>query len=58
MGEPMKRQKKLIALLLSTVMLFSMTALLTGCGSEKPTGEKTHVVLNEVAHSIFYAPCM
>ena len=52
----MKRQKKLIALLLSTVMLFSMTALLTGCGSEKPTGEKTHVVLNEVAHSIFYAP--
>lgn len=54
----MKKGKKLIALLLTAVMLFSVTALLTGCGSEKKeiTGEKTHVVLNEVAHSIFYAP--
>ena len=54
----MKKEKKFIALLLSAVMLFGMTALLTGCGSKEPaaTGDKTHVVLNEVAHSIFYAP--
>lgn len=52
----MKKPKKLIALLMSTVMLFSMSAFLTGCGSEEPSGDKTHVVLNEVAHSIFYAP--
>lgn len=52
----MKKPKKLIALLMSVVMLFSMSAFLTGCGSEEPTGDKTHVVLNEVAHSIFYAP--
>lgn len=54
----MKKGKKLIALLLAAIMLFSVTALLTGCGSEKSetTGDKTHVVLNEVAHSIFYAP--
>lgn len=54
----MKKKKKFIALLLSTVMLFSVTALLAGCGSEETAaaGDKTHVVLNEVAHSIFYAP--
>ena len=54
----MKRKKQWISLLLSTVMLFSAVTLLAGCGSEKPgvTGDKTHVVLNEVAHSIFYAP--
>lgn len=52
----MKKQKKLIALLMSTAMLFGTAALLVGCGSEEPTADKTHVVLNEVAHSIFYAP--
>lgn len=52
----MKKQKKLIALLMSTAMLFGTAALLAGCGSEEPTADKTHVVLNEVAHSIFYAP--
>ena len=54
----MKKRNKLIALLLTSVMLFGMTALLTGCGSKdnETTGDKTHVVLNEVAHSIFYAP--
>lgn len=54
----MKKEKKFIALLLSAVMLFGITALVTGCGSSEPaaTGDKTHVVLNEVAHSIFYAP--
>lgn len=58
MGEPMRKGKKLTALLLAAVMLFSMTVLVTGCGSEKSqnNGDKTHVVLNEVAHSIFYAP--
>lgn len=54
----MKKGKKLTALLLAAVMLFSVTVLITGCGSEKSqtNGDKTHVVLNEVAHSIFYAP--
>lgn len=52
----MKKQKKLIALLMSAAMLFGTAALLAGCGSEEPTADKTHVVLNEVAHSIFYAP--
>lgn len=54
----MKKGKKLTALLLAAVMLFSVTVLVTGCGSEKSqtNGDKTHVVLNEVAHSIFYAP--
>lgn len=54
----MKKKKRLLSLFLSAVMLFSAAALLTGCGSEKQgaAGDKTHIVLNEVAHSIFYAP--
>lgn len=54
-------KKKLIAVLLSAAMLVTM---LTGCGSKTDVaaeggaiaGETTKVVLNEVAHSIFYAP--
>lgn len=54
----MKKGKKLISLLLSALMLFSATVMLTGCGAEDApdAGGKTHVILNEVAHSIFYAP--
>ncbi len=53
----MKKNRKIIALLLSAIMLFGMTAFLTGCGSEETTSPgHPHVVLNEVAHSIFYAP--
>lgn len=60
----MKKNRKITALLLSAVMLFSTCALLTGCGSDTGTSSNTkgeskndtHVVLNEVAHSIFYAP--
>ncbi|MCM1044986.1 MAG: ABC transporter substrate-binding protein [Candidatus Gastranaerophilales bacterium] len=35
-----------------------LAVMLTGCGgkSDKKTGAKTQVTLNEVAHSIFYAP--
>ena len=44
--------KKMISLILMMSLLCSL--LLTGC-SEKSAG-KTKVVLNEVAHSIFYAP--
>ncbi len=46
---------KLLAAGLAAAM--AMTAL-TGCGGEGGTGEagRTKVVLNEVAHSIFYAP--
>lgn len=37
---------------------FTLTLTLTGCGAEGKAsdGGKTKVVLNEVAHSIFYAP--
>lgn len=44
--------KKLISLTLTMTLLFSL--LLTGCGT-KESGNR-EVVLNEVAHSIFYAP--
>lgn len=54
--------KKVGALLLSTML---MAVTLSGCGAESENGggtisgngsPKTKVVLNEVAHSIFYAP--
>lgn len=44
--------KKKISLLLMMCMLFS--TILTGCGKEEGSLQK--VTLNEVAHSIFYAP--
>lgn len=44
--------KKWICLLLA-----GMLGLMTGCGSQEgPTADLTPVTLNEVAHSIFYAP--
>lgn len=47
----LKRAGVVCAALLTTVMV------MTGCGdTESPKGGKTEVVLNEVAHSIFYAP--
>lgn len=51
-------KKKLLSLTLSALLL---CGLLAGCGTTKdtaPTSKKgtTKVVLNEVAHSIFYAP--
>lgn len=54
-------KKKFLSLLLASLML---GGTLSGCGSttastdtaHAPTGKKTAVVLNEVAHSIFYAP--
>lgn len=54
-------KKKLIAVLLSLTML---VPVLAGCGCKTATdeeggtvtGETTKVVLNEVAHSLFYAP--
>ena len=53
----MKHSKKLIALFISCVLVFG---LFTGCGSEDTSGgsaqKMTKVTLNEVAHSIFYAP--
>ena len=41
----------------SLLLVLSMTAALVlgGCGKKSASGS-THVVLNEVAHSIFYAP--
>ena len=53
----MKKTKKICALLLAGALPI---LALAGCGSaageKKPEGEMTKVVLNEVAHSIFYAP--
>lgn len=49
-------KKKFIALLLSSLCVIS---LLSGCGSkteDTAAGQNTPVTLNEVAHSIFYAP--
>lgn len=49
-------KKKFITLLLSSLCAFS---LLAGCGSkteDADAGQNTPVTLNEVAHSIFYAP--
>lgn len=53
--------KKFISALLITGVCASL--LLTGCGKEKTSGqahrqeeERTELILNEVAHSIFYAP--
>ena len=50
----MKRRKVTVAVL--SVVLAA--AALTGCGSAQQTNgpKKTRVVLNEVAHSLFYAP--
>ena len=45
----MKKRLKLLFALLSA------SALLAGCGGKK-TEETTNVTMNEVAHSIFYAP--
>ncbi|MDO5410402.1 MAG: ABC transporter substrate-binding protein [Lachnospiraceae bacterium] len=42
---------------LSFILMFSLSIplLLSGCGKKSASGS-THIVLNEVAHSIFYAP--
>ena len=52
----MKRCRKILALVLCMILA---GLSLTACSSKKAevkTGGKTKVVLNEVAHSIFYAP--
>ena len=49
-------RKKILAFVLAAAMA---AACLSGCGGKEKEGEgaaKTEVVLNEVAHSIFYAP--
>ena len=48
-----RKNTKALTLLLSLTILFSV--LLSGCGETK-NGDMQKVVLNEVAHSIFYAP--
>jgi NitT/TauT family transport system substrate-binding protein len=42
-----------------SLLLVCLLGILTGCGSQgqsNASGDLTHVTLNEVAHSIFYAP--
>lgn len=46
-----KNWKKITAVLLTATMLLG-----TGCGKKEKTEEAAKVTLNEVAHSIFYAP--
>lgn len=46
-------KKRILATLLAGVLALT---ILTACSSEKTESENTKVVLNEVAHSIFYAP--
>ncbi len=45
--------KRIISLF---AVLFLFTTLLVACGSDESSSERTKVTLNEVAHSIFYAP--
>ena len=47
------KKKRIFCLLL--VLLLCLAAL-PACGSKKSSGDLTKVTLNEVAHSIFYAP--
>ena len=49
-------KKKATCILLS--LLLACSGLIAGCGSKSPghSGKSTKVTLNEVAHSIFYAP--
>lgn len=46
-------KKRIFSILMLTI--FAMASV-CGCGREKTKGENTQVTLNEVAHSIFYAP--
>ncbi len=46
-------KKRFLCILLTAVMT---CALLAGCGSSSDTADLPAVTLNEVAHSIFYAP--
>lgn len=48
-------KKKLVVFLCVFTMMVSMLAGIAGCGKEEET-DLTPVTLNEVAHSIFYAP--
>ena len=56
----MKRNPKMKFLSLTLCLLLSSALLLSGCGDKGSSGTggsgSTKVTLNEVAHSIFYAP--
>ena len=49
------KTKKVMAAILAVLLA---AGALTGCGNAEQTNgpKKTRVVLNEVAHSLFYAP--
>ena len=49
------KKKLVVFFCVCTLMVTMMAGVLTGCKKEAQTG-LTRVVLNEVAHSIFYAP--
>lgn len=49
-----RKNTKALTLLISLTMLCSV--LISGCGETAKNGDMKKVVLNEVAHSIFYAP--
>ena len=49
------KKKLMVFLCALTLMTTTMAGMLVGCGKEEETGMKP-VVLNEVAHSLFYAP--
>lgn len=46
-------KKKIIAF---SLVLLLFTSLITGCGKNEGNSNLTKIVLNEVAHSVFYAP--
>lgn len=51
-----KSWKKIAAALLAAALLAAAMLLTSGCGKKENTEEAARVTLNEVAHSIFYAP--
>ena len=49
------KKKLVVFFCVSAMMIAMMAGVLAGCKKEEPAG-MTPVILNEVAHSIFYAP--
>ena len=54
MKNPVKKSERFI--LLFTMLLFALALALAGCSQASAVKKNVPITLNEVAHSIFYAP--
>ena len=54
MKNPVKKSERFI--LLFTMLLFALVLALAGCSQASAVKKNVPITLNEVAHSIFYAP--